>query len=174
MKGEKFKMSGYELYHYGIPKMRWGVRRWQNEDGTWTAEGLARRRAMEGASKYYDDQNKAYNYQTGHINSIVNESQNVTRTVARYADRKSEQEQKQLRQLQEEYFDEALANMNDDDIRKAISRLQLEKQYKDLSMRDIDTGRVAVREILNDVGTALALVGSVTAIGLHVKTLIGK
>lgn len=30
------------LQHYGIPKMRWGVRRFQNEDGSLTEEGKIR------------------------------------------------------------------------------------------------------------------------------------
>ncbi len=29
-----------ELYHYGIKGQHWGVRRYQNEDGTYTEEGL--------------------------------------------------------------------------------------------------------------------------------------
>lgn len=32
-----------ELYHHGIKGQRWGVRRYQNEDGSYTAEGKARR-----------------------------------------------------------------------------------------------------------------------------------
>lgn len=32
-----------ELYHHGIKGQRWGVRRYQNEDGTYTSEGLKRR-----------------------------------------------------------------------------------------------------------------------------------
>ena len=32
-----------ELYHYGIQGQKWGVRRFQNEDGSYTSEGLKRR-----------------------------------------------------------------------------------------------------------------------------------
>ena len=39
-------MSEYPTYliHYGIEGQKWGVRRFQNEDGTWTEDGLIRRR----------------------------------------------------------------------------------------------------------------------------------
>lgn len=39
-------MDGSELYHHGILGQKWGVRRYQNDDGTWTTAGKARRRAM--------------------------------------------------------------------------------------------------------------------------------
>lgn len=34
------------LIHYGIEGQKWGVRRFQNEDGTYTSEGLERRRQL--------------------------------------------------------------------------------------------------------------------------------
>ena len=34
----------YELYHHGILGQKWGQRRFQNEDGTYTEEGQIRRR----------------------------------------------------------------------------------------------------------------------------------
>ena len=42
-----------ELYHHGIKGQRWGVRRYQNEDGTYTAEGKAwRQKQQERINKY--------------------------------------------------------------------------------------------------------------------------
>lgn len=40
-----------ELYHWGIKGMRWGVRRYQNKDGSLTAAGKKRRAKLEGELK---------------------------------------------------------------------------------------------------------------------------
>lgn len=39
-------MNGPELYHHGILGQKWGVRRYQNDDGTWTTIGKERRRVL--------------------------------------------------------------------------------------------------------------------------------
>lgn len=39
-------MDGPELYHHGILGQKWGVRRYQNDDGTWTIAGKERRRKL--------------------------------------------------------------------------------------------------------------------------------
>lgn len=38
-----------ELYHYGVKGMKWGVRRYQNYDGSYTQKGLKRYRDAESA-----------------------------------------------------------------------------------------------------------------------------
>ena len=37
-------MMNYSLQHHGIPGQKWGERRYQNYDGTWTTVGKERRR----------------------------------------------------------------------------------------------------------------------------------
>ena len=48
-----------ELYHHGIKGMKWGVRRYQNEDGTLTEAGKKRSaKTIEKIGKMYDYSNK--------------------------------------------------------------------------------------------------------------------
>jgi hypothetical protein len=43
-----------ELYHHGVKGQRWGVRRYQNPDGTLTDAGKARRNSENGTAKTAD------------------------------------------------------------------------------------------------------------------------
>lgn len=47
-----------ELVHYGIKGMRWGVRRFQNADGTLTAAGKKRKNIYDINAAYYDKRAK--------------------------------------------------------------------------------------------------------------------
>lgn len=57
---------GEELYHHGIQGQKWGVRRYQNPDGTLTDEGKKR------YDKIVKRETKAFNRQYGLREKIVN------------------------------------------------------------------------------------------------------
>lgn len=55
--GAKHDVYEY-LIHSGIRGQKWGIRRFQNKDGTWTAEGKKRRAVKEGYSGKPDKKSK--------------------------------------------------------------------------------------------------------------------
>lgn len=65
------------LIHYGIEGQKWGVRRFQNEDGTYTSEGLERRKQM---LKDYDEGR----LQGRHVRSEIRRLGRAGKTYAEY------------------------------------------------------------------------------------------
>ena len=67
--------------------MHWGERRYQNYDGTWTEEGLARRRANGSPYKYKaSNKEKAFRFENEYdlVNEKTFDSDYNTRMTAKY------------------------------------------------------------------------------------------
>ena len=56
-----------ELYHHGVKGQKWGVRRYQNEDGTLTAKGKKHLEKQEAKSAYKEAKQ---NYKTVYNNAL--------------------------------------------------------------------------------------------------------
>lgn len=50
-----------ELYHHGILGMKWGVRRYQNKDGSLTSRGKSRKKSKDADISVHEDYSKAHN-----------------------------------------------------------------------------------------------------------------
>ena len=59
-----------ELYHHGILGMKWGIRRYQNKDGTYTPAGKKRRR--DRTSNWSDDAKTVDQLKRKSINEMSN------------------------------------------------------------------------------------------------------
>ena len=104
------------LMHWGIPGMKHGRRRYQNEDGTWTEQGLAERRKREGFGESRAERK-------------------AERKAAR-AERKEARRATKVQALEkwtEKRRQKNVKNLTDDEIKAKIARLKLEQEYKELS-----------------------------------------
>ena len=146
-----------ELYHHGIKGQKWGVRRFQNPDGTLTKAGqkrYAKQQARDAdfaeamkLAKKYDDEAAA---------------KKQAARVRKEAKRQQKSDVKNRRTL------------SDKELRDKIQRLQLEKQLKDLSDRDLRAGRNETKQMLQQVGTKVAATVITGALLYGAKYMVEK
>ena len=180
-----------ELYHHGIKGQKWGVRRYQNEDGTLTDAGAKRyaRDAIEQGYDRYDSQSGTY-YKT----SKKNGRSDLKVDASRYAKEDTERTKKlvdstrqmneNLKNANQNSINQAnrrnkknrmdLSSMTDQELRQQINRELLERQYNDVfNEKKVSRGREFATSVLNTTGSVLAITSSALSIALAIKELRG-
>lgn len=110
------------LMHWGIPGMKHGRRRYQNEDGTWTEQGLAERRKREGFGE-----RRAERKAERKAAKAERKAAKAERKEARIAARAKAREE-----FLEKRKKKDISNLTDDELKAKIDRLKMEQEYKEL------------------------------------------
>lgn len=181
-----------ELYHFGVKGQKWGVRRYQNKDGTLTDAGAKRyaRDAREQGYDRYDSQSGTY-YKT----SKKNGRSDLKVDASRYAKEDTERTKKlvdstrqmneNLKNANQNSINQAnrrnkknrmdLSSMTDQELRQQINRELLERQYNDVfNEKKVSRGREFATSVLSTTGSVLAITSSALSIALAIKELRGE
>lgn len=159
------------LQHWGIKGMKWGVRRYQNSDGTLTAAG--QKRYDRDIRERTDRNDKNTNYDANRWvredlerhKTLTNETKNLTQNTKRSID-------DSIKNTPKAKMD--LSSMSDKEMRDAINRALLEKQYNDMfAPQQVSKGKEYASQILDTVGTSLGIAGSALGVALAIKQLKG-
>ena len=179
-----------ELFHHGVKGQKWGVRRYQNQDGTLTEEGKSRYGSQSDANKNSTEEEKlidklkkenelnkvvdTYNERIDKQNlalakakekdfndsiNMVKEGRNITSELSIIArDPKKGSNRSNPKETKFE-IPGPYAKMSDDELRKIVNRMQLERQFGDLSgdAKYTLTGREKTREYLQTIGAILGI-----------------
>ena len=166
------------LKHHGIKGMHWGVRRYQNYDGT--RIGSNKKQKLKKAAKVAagaavvggaaavgvagSKSGKASEaFKPGKDNK-PSPAEKITRSTSDIVDRSS----KIVERSNKPAPRQDLSKVSNKELQDKINRMQLEKRYSELSNTEYDAGRQRTKEILETVGDVAAVGASMAIIGTQI------
>lgn len=140
-------MKYNEIYHHGILGQQWGVRRYQNEDGSLTTAGRQRYSTDLALKKNAVNSASSMAKEAGNISKKFKNNRVTAKTEKR------------------------LSDMSDQELKETVKRMNMEQQYVDLSSKKVSRGRIDVQGTLEIAGSVLAITGSALSIALSINQL---
>lgn len=154
-----------ELYHWGIKGMKWGVRRYQNKDGTLTAAG----------KKHYTGDGNAGS--DGEEPKVEYAPKRTGKNAEDYSDEELRARINRI-QMEKQYRDlQGQTNIRADDPNKELKaekeRLQLQKDVKQLR-NDVYGGQSFVKSVMKDASKQFLTKAVSGAMSYSAKQFISK
>lgn len=186
------------LMHHGILGQKWGIRRYQNEDGTYTELGKKRKREtmtdeeLRSAikRKQLEQRYAAAKSRPSKVKSVLSTGAQAIKTagkVAGFVGEVSPADTKSLKKAGEHVSKAGeaggklagtisvrnrynLSGYSDDELEKMVKRAELEKQYDTVvSNKNFQTGLDTTNAILSAVGSTLTIATASVALYKMIK-----
>ena len=154
-----------ELWHHGIMGMKWGIRRYQNPDGSLTIAGKIRygnkNRLEASVNKKAAKLQRKYNDLTGKSIRQNNAAKDKTEEETRKKDSKSK----------------SISEMSSEELQAAINRINLEKTYlqtmESVNPRKVSRGQKFIDSFKDQAVNSISK-GAAEALGDVVKGALTK
>lgn len=140
----------YELYHHGTKGMKWGIRRYQNKDGSLTPAGIKRYnrevQKLKDRESRIKAQEKARTYQA-----------KLDKKKAQLDEREAALKGKSAKSTSKPTANskpsttKSIKDMSDAELRAVVNRLQLEQQYRNLTPQQVSKGKKFVDSVVGKV-----------------------
>ena len=172
-----------ELYHHGIKGQKWGVRRYQNPDGSLTLAG--KKRALKVQNDYTElSKNKKYHDKDGNL------TYEGRKRALKMKEQYSSITGKSLRAFPNSNSNKgtatsksktkSISEMSNEEIQAKIDRMRLVNNYRDvmnesisnISKKKTSKGREFVKEVVANAGKNIATQTATWAMGTIVNKTI--
>lgn len=134
------------LAHYGILGMKWGVRRFQNKDGSLTKDGKRR---------YETAENKKARHKPSSARKLAKQrAENLEKARLAKAEKKQFEEDKK-KALESGSAADVLkykGKLSNQELQNAFNRINLEQQLSSMAQKDVKTGWDKMDALMNKVG----------------------
>lgn len=159
MDSEYILTTDGELYHVGVKGMKWGIRRYQNKDGSLTAAGKKRYNAEMDKIKAETKKLRNQERTEKKLSKLESARQNLENMKKAQSKKKSEEaetdDQKKERILKSPTPKDVYENrhlFSNKEIQDLSLRLNNENTIKNLVPKDVDAGKAKVDKALSKIG----------------------
>lgn len=138
-------MKNNELYHYGVPGMRWGVRR---------SHSQVRTDIIKRQTKTLDKASDLGKHTSNAFNEASRLAGKAVKTGKLSKKAKTE-----------------LSQMSDQELRRRLNRINMEQEYANLNPGRISRGANHASNALATIGSLAAIGGSIASMAIAIKQL---